>query len=69
MNTSHRNHVFSHIVSLSAVAAAIAVIIVLGTGHGGFVSRAFRRDILASINEAEVLNATDMVPERSAGKP
>jgi hypothetical protein len=69
MNRSHRNHVFSHIVPLSAVAAAIALILVLGMGRGGLFSRAFHRDILASINEAEVLTATDMVPERPAAKP
>jgi len=60
MNTSR------HLVSpLAAAVAAVAVAAFL-IGRGDYVRGAFHTDILASVDQSEVLSPEDMVPEEPA---
>jgi hypothetical protein len=61
MDISH-NH--NHHISPLAVAAAVVGVGVLVLSHNGYLQHAFHKEILASINPADVLTAADMIPEQ-----
>ncbi|MGV1756426.1 hypothetical protein ACQZ6F_07055 [Rhizobium sp. A22-96] len=58
MDISHNQH---HHISPLAVAALIAGIGIFGAIHGGYLKHAFHKEILASIDPATVITASDMV--------
>jgi hypothetical protein len=61
MNASHHHH-FSPL----TIAFVIAGGAMLTLAHNGYFKAAFRNDILASINPADVLTTSDMIPEQPA---
>ena len=48
------------------VRRAVLAVALLRIGNSGFFRQAFQREILASVDQSEVLGATDMVPEKPA---
>ena len=62
MDISHNHH---HHISPLAAAAVVVGVSMLALGHNGYLQRAFHKEILASINPADVLTAADMIPEQS----
>ncbi|ENN89251.1 hypothetical protein RHSP_51652 [Rhizobium freirei PRF 81] len=68
MDISHNHH---HISPL-AVVALVAGAGLFAAVHGGYLKHAFHKEILASIDPATVITATDMasrLPERRAVLP
>ena len=62
MDISHNHH---HHISPLAVAALIAGAGLFGAIHSGYLKHAFHKEILASLDPATVLTATDMIsPEQ-----
>lgn len=62
MDISHNHH---HHISPLAIAALIASAAIFGAIQSGYLKHAFHKEILASIDPATVLTATDMVlPEQ-----
>ena len=55
-----------HVISPLAAALAVFAVALLLIGNSGFFRQAFQREILASVDQSEVLGATDMVPEKPA---
>lgn len=55
-----RNH--HHHISPLAVAAIVIGAAMVALNHSGYLHHAFHKEILASINPAEVLTPADMAP-------
>ncbi|MDL2405628.1 hypothetical protein PY650_08110 [Rhizobium calliandrae] len=67
MDFSHNHH---HHISPLAVAAALVGVSMLALSHSGYLQHAFHKEIMASINPADVLTAADMMPQhKSNGTP
>ncbi|AYG59362.1 hypothetical protein QD460_12320 [Rhizobium jaguaris] len=61
MDISHNHH---HHISPLAVAAAVVGVSMLALTHNGYLQHAFHKEIMASINPADVLTPADMIPEQ-----
>lgn len=55
-----------HGISPLAAALAFVAVAVFLIGNSGYFRQAFQKEILASVDQSEVLGATDMVPEKLA---
>ena len=61
MDIFHNHH---HHISPLAIAAVVVGVSVLALSHNGYLQHAFHKDILASINPADVLTAADMIQKQ-----
>ncbi|MDE1993921.1 MAG: hypothetical protein KGI75_15570 [Rhizobiaceae bacterium] len=61
MDISHNHH---HHISPLAITAVALVAGVLAAHESGYLPRVFHKEILASINPADVLTAADMVRDQ-----